>query len=137
MNLIPKDRKSLFRLIINIVFISLIAFIWYKDISTHIDKHEIEDRRLEQLYKSQDSILVESGKTINLLKYQQEEMIKVQEGLDKKLAILSKTKQNIIIDNEEENIIISNATYDELGQRLCAAIIIAVNAEVRISDNSE
>lgn len=137
MNLIPKDRKSLFRLIINIVFILAIAIIWYKDISTHIDKHEIEDRRLEQLYKSQDSILVESGKTINLLKYQQEEMIKVQEGLDKKLAILSKTKQNIIIDNEEENIIISNASYDELGQRLCAAIIIAVNAEVRISNDSE
>lgn len=110
-----------------------IIFLWYKDVSTSIKKYEIENVRLEELHKKQDSVLIEAGKTIFLLKAKQEELISVQDQINEKIIFLTETKQNIINKHEEENIIIDNANYDELGRRLCSAIIFAVNADLSIS----
>lgn len=131
-SLIQEGKKSYFRWILNTVFILFIIFLWYKDVSTSIKKYEIESVRLEELHKKQDSVLIETGKTIFLLKAKQEELISVQDQITEKIVLLTETKQNIINKHEEENIIIDNANYDELGRRLCSAIIFAVNADLSI-----
>lgn len=130
-NLKNLDKKSVFKITINIVIISLILFICYELASINIKHVEDEKQKIEQYNINQENLLtsykvkLDSIAKINLRL--EEEQLKISKKIDS--ITKSQKKIGLLYDKEISNI--NNGNINDHVQWLLSKIDSLKNSEIR------